>query len=225
MLTKIFTRYSIPSCVISLSLCLTMVSATLPAFAQTTEKSKQVSEVAKCYPECLPNTTCTVVLGTARCLSPADEMRIRDAATLVSSEPVSQCSPACLKDENCIDAANGPMCVISPRNCRPRCASTQTCIRGNFGYQCLGPEPAARVQYAPVQQYRFSDSKERHEHSNPAAAPAITLGVLYTLGGLGNLALASTGGDTAGVFVISGVIGLSLGIWGIAAGASDVSHR
>lgn len=60
---------------------------------------------------------------------------------------------------------------------------------------------------------------EKPHHSNPAKAPAITLGVLSALGGVIQIG-AGANSTNGGLFIAFGIINTALGIWGIWGGAS-----
>lgn len=60
---------------------------------------------------------------------------------------------------------------------------------------------------------------EKPRHSNPAKAPAITLGVLSALGGVIQLGVGANS-TNGGLLIAFGIINTALGVWGIWGGAS-----
>ena len=203
--------------------CFLIMALVIPSISVAQEASPPT-----CTPECSEGAKCIVLFGNSRCITAEEEKAIRGAIT-APQKPESPCSPACQKDENCIPSVNGHMCVISPANCRPACASSQICVRGNYGYQCIGSEPVKQPAYsppAPQNNYYYQEAGKDHMHKNYASAPAITLGVLSSLGGVIYLA-AATGApnDVRGTLVLMGSVNLGLGLWAIIAGAKSVEHH
>lgn len=175
--------------------------------------------VEACNPTCGSSQVCTQTPAGADCVdraarAPAElSTRVELAPTPTST--TTQCHPSCSADERCLQTSKGRACVgmagVALRQ-PPRASAApkdEEPSRPSYGWA----QPAATPRRA-------------YNYAKPAS---ITLGILFSLSGVGNLAVGASAASStsrsteelAPAFIVAGLVGLGLGIWGIAAGAAS----
>lgn len=208
-----------------------MAAVALGAPALLSESASADPVVSKCSPDCRRGYTCIESVCTPACnpiCGPEQQcVPVGDGFDCVRQEVVAPavpvelpgvragdggCVPACGDGERCLQTSKGPACLAATRGAsrtpvRDTARTTVPRDERPSSQSWRQPEPAWSPN-AP------SPAKASYNYAKPAA---ITLGVLFAIGGIINVAASSQANEPA-AFIASGIIGMGLGTWGIVAG-------